>query len=64
MYVKIITLKQIPGVTIFCYRTDFYVIMGGIASEITSLTIVYLPFIQTQIKENIKARVTGLCVGN
>ena len=31
------------------------VIMEAIASQITSLTIVYSPFIQTQIKENIKA---------
>ena len=30
--------------------------MGATASQITSLTIVYQPFIQTQIKENIKAR--------
>ena len=31
------------------------VIMGAMASQITSLTIVYSPFIQAQIKENIKA---------
>ena len=31
------------------------VIMGAIASQITGLTIVYSPFIQTQMKENIKA---------
>ena len=30
-------------------------IMGGMASQITRLTIVYSPFIQTTIKENIKA---------
>ena len=29
--------------------------MGSIASQITSLTIVYSIFIQAQIKENIKA---------
>ena len=29
--------------------------MGAMASQITSLTIVYSTFIQTQIKENIKA---------
>ena len=29
--------------------------MGEIASQITSLTIVYLTVIQMQIKENIKA---------
>ena len=29
--------------------------MGAMASEITSLTIVYSTFIQAQIKENIKA---------
>ena len=31
------------------------VIMGAMASQITSLTIVSQPFIQAQIKENIKA---------
>ena len=31
------------------------VIMGAMASQITSLTIVYSTFIQAQIKENIKA---------
>ena len=35
-----------------CHYND--VIMGAIASQITSLTIVYSIFIQTQIKENIK----------
>ena len=39
------------------------VIMGAIASQITSLTLFTQPFIQTQIKE-IKLRVTGLCAGN
>ena len=29
--------------------------MGAIASQITSLTIFNQPFVQTQIKENIKA---------
>ena len=29
--------------------------MGAMASQITSLTIVYSTFIQAQIKENIKA---------
>ena len=36
------------------------VIMSAMASQITSLTIAQ-PFIQAQIKENIKA---GLCAGN
>ena len=36
-----------------CHYND--VIMGAMASQITSLTIVTQPFIQTQIKENIKA---------
>ena len=39
------------------------VIMTTMTSQITSLTVVYSRFIQTQIKENIKLRVTGLCVG-
>ena len=39
--------------------------MGGIVSRITSFTIVSQPFIQTQIKENIKApRQWPLCAGN
>ena len=38
------------------------IIMGAMASQITSLTIA---FFQAQIKENIKKlRVTGLCAGN
>ena len=37
--------------------------MGTVASQITSLLFTQ-PFIQTQIKENTEARVTGLCVGN
>ena len=38
--------------------------MSAMASQITSLTIVYQAFIQAQNKENTKARVTGLCAGN
>ena len=39
--------------------------MGAMASLITSLTIVYTQsFIQAQIKETSKHRVTGLCAGN
>ena len=38
--------------------------MGAIASIIASLTIVFSTFIQTQIKENTKLRVTGLYVGS
>ena len=34
------------------------------ASQITSLTIIYWTFIRVQIKENIKLRVTGLCAEN
>ena len=41
------------------------VIMGAIASQITSLTIFSQALIQTQIKENIKApRCWPLCAGN
>ena len=40
------------------------VIMSAMAPQITSLTIVIQPFIQAQIKENIKLRVTSLCEGN
>ena len=38
-------------------------IMGSMASQITSLTIVYSKFIQSQIKETPKLRVTSLCAG-
>ena len=41
--------------------------MGTMASQITSLTIVYSTIYSDEIKENIKAsklRVTGLCAGN
>ena len=39
--------------------------MGAMASQITSLTIVYLTvFFQAQIKENIKAPRHWLCAGN
>ena len=37
------------------------VIMGTVASQITSLT---QPFVQTQIKKTSKLRVTGRCAGN
>ena len=40
------------------------VIMTAITSQIISLMVVYSTFIQTQIKETSKLRVTGLCVGN
>ena len=38
-------------------------IKGAMASQITSLTIVYLTFFRAQIKETSKFRVTGLCAG-
>ena len=38
--------------------------MDAIASQITSLMIVYSAVYSAQIKENIKLRVTGLCAGN
>ena len=37
--------------------------MGEMASQITSLTIVY-SIVHSGAKKNIKPRVTGLCVGN
>ena len=36
--------------------------MGAMASQITSLTTVIQPFIQTHINETLKFSVTGLCV--
>ena len=49
--------KLIPTSDLAKDNTYHYndVIMGAIASQITSLTIVYSIVIQTQIKENIKA---------
>ena len=40
------------------------VIMGTIASQITSLTIVYSTVYSGRSKKTSKLRVTGLCVGN
>ena len=40
------------------------VIMGAMASQITSLTIVYSTVYSAQMKEKSKLRVTGLCAGN
>ena len=53
-------VKHVPSRYAACYTTMYVhyddVIVGAIASLITSLTIVYSRlFIQTQIKENIKA---------
>ena len=44
------------------HYSDVRVIM--MTSQITSLTVVFSIFIQAQIKENIKLRITGLRVGN
>ena len=54
------------GVTRIIHVLIYYsdVIMGVMASQITSLPIVYSTVYQTQIKENIKLSVTGLCAGN
>ena len=40
------------------------VIMGAIASQSPASRVFTQPFIQTQIKETSKLRVTGLCAGN
>ena len=37
--------------------------MGAMAPEITSLELFTQLFIKVQVKENIKLRVTGPCVG-
>ena len=53
--------------TLLNYHQPQYnnVIMSAMASQISSLTIVYSSFIQTQIKKKTsKLRVTGLCEGN
>ena len=49
-------------ISIWFHYSD--VIMGVMASQITSLTIVYSTFYSGQIKETSKLRVPGLCVGN
>ena len=38
--------------------------MSAMASQITGVSIGYIPFVQVQIKKTLKLRVTGLCVGN
>ena len=38
--------------------------MGAMASQITSLTIVYSAVYSDEIKKTPKLRVTGLCEGN
>ena len=38
--------------------------MGSIASQITSLTIVYSAIFWAETKEKSKLRITGLCAGN
>ena len=38
--------------------------MGAMASQITSLTIVYLIVYSGALKKTSKLRVTGLCAGN
>ena len=38
--------------------------MNPMASQITGVSIVFQPFVQVQIKETSKLRVTGLCEGN
>ena len=51
-------IRRTPGFRrIFRWSGDHYndAIMTTIASQITSLTVITQPFIQTQIKENIKA---------
>ena len=51
---KVLVTSEIPVLTsMLVHYND--VIMGAIASQITSLTIVYSIFYETQIKENIKA---------
>ena len=48
-----LTINQHFIQDIVCHYND--VIMRAMASQITSLTIVTQPFIQAQMKENIKA---------
>ena len=44
------------------YHND--VVMGAMAFQITSFTIVTQPFIEHRSKKTSKVRVTGLCAGN
>ena len=50
-------------------NTDLYIIVGGVitsamASQTTAYRLIAQPFVQAQIKENIKLRLTGLCEWN
>ena len=59
---QLIRRKQATRPPIWCWTHYNDVIMGAIASQITSLTIVIQPFIQAKIDENIKApRHWSLC---
>ena len=71
LYIAIQSLRQyckftfscIIGVKETCHYCD--VIIGAMASQITSLTIVYSTvFFRRRSKKTSKLRVTGLCAGN
>ena len=56
-------LEQYPGTPLSLHYSD--VIMGAMASQLTSLTIVYLTvYSGADQRKKAKLRVTGLCAGN
>ena len=55
-------LKWVPDTHICTHYND--VIMGAMASQITSLTIIYSTVYSGRSKKTSKLRVTGLCAGN
>ena len=57
--------KLLPNSVLTCHQRDHYgdVTMGAIASQITSLTIVYSTLFRRRSTKTSKLRVTGLCAG-
>ena len=51
------------GIPVDAWNHYSDVIMGAIASQITSLTLLTQPFIQAQIKKTLKLRITVPCAG-
>ena len=61
------TFIQVQATSVICVNSSHHndVILGAIASQITSLTIVYSTgYLRRRSKKTWKLRVTGLCAGN
>ena len=67
IYYNVVLLSLISR-NVECYSTSYFhfsnVIMGAIASQITSLMIVYTTVYSDADEKKSKLRVTGLCAGN